>query len=163
MIFTGDPMKGRKMRTMKHRNALALIILMALLVQTLTSCGRSEFGVTENTGKRITITAEKADKDAFLMVGALEAADGEQIVIASDLAKGSVKVEILRAPEEQQDDQSLAIDDEPILMANVSRTDTAAGGVTAGSYLLRATCIEKATGTIQVEVTPAAEEGLHGD
>ena len=36
-----------------------IFILAALL---MTACGKSEFGVTENTGKQMKIVAENADK-----------------------------------------------------------------------------------------------------
>ena len=53
-----------------------LAVLMALIVSSLmlTACGKSEFSLTENTGKRMVITAERADKDAFFAAGSLEVA-----------------------------------------------------------------------------------------
>lgn len=141
---------------MKKNNTLAVILVLALLTLTLTACGTSEFGVTENTEKRMTITAEKADKDAFFMTGSLEVADGEQIVITSHLTKGSVRVEIIGASEEQSIDELPEMDGEAIITANVSTTEGASGTVPAGSYMLKATCLETATGTVQIEVKPAA-------
>ncbi len=44
---------------------------------------------------------------------------------------------------------------EAIITANISGADGASGTVEPGSYMLRATCTEKATGTVVVEVTPA--------
>ena len=131
------------------------ITLLALLVLMLTGCGKSEFGVTENTGKLIMITADSADKDAFFMTGSLEVADGEQIIISSELTKGSIRVEIVDAPDEQNMNELPEMDSEAIITANVSRTDGASGTVPPGNYLLRATCLEKATGTVRIEVKPA--------
>ena len=51
-----------------------IFILAALL---MTACGKSEFGVTENTGKQMKIVAENADKEAFFMVGSLEVEEGD--------------------------------------------------------------------------------------
>ena len=134
--------------------SIVLLILMTLL--TLTGCGKSEFGLSENTEKRMTITAENADKDTFFMVGSLEVADGERIEISSSLTKGSVRVEIVGTPDQQSIDQLPATDGEAILTANVAGTEGASGTVPAGSYLLKATCLERATGTVQIEVKPAA-------
>ena len=131
--------------------AVVTIVLSAL---ALSACGQSSFGVTENTGKRMTITAENVEKDAFFMAGSLEVADGEQIVINSSLTKGSIMVEIVGTPEEQSIDSFPEMDGDAMITANVSRTDGASGTVPAGSYLLRATCLEKATGTVQIDVQP---------
>ena len=131
---------------------LPVLILLTIL---LTSCGKSEFGVTANTAKQMTITAEKADKNASFMVGTLEVTDGEQIVITSNLTKGSVKVEIIGAPAEQSIDKLPEMDGEAVFTADIKGTDSASGTVPAGMYLLRATCLEKATGTAQIEVKPA--------
>ena len=140
--------------TANHTVAVILALLLSMLM--LTACGKSEFGVTENTGKRMTITAENAEKDAFFMVGALEVDEEEQIVIASDLTKGSVRVEIVEAPEGESVEELTAADGDAILTANLKTTEGASGTVPAGSYLVKATCLERATGTVQIEVQPAS-------
>ena len=122
----------------------------------LTACGKSEFGVSENTEKKMTITAENADKDAFFMVGSLEVADGEPIAITSNLTKGSVRVEIVGTPEEQSIDQIPDMNAEATLTADLKSTDSVSGTVEAGTYMLKATCLEKATGTVLVEVSPVS-------
>lgn len=141
---------------MKRIRICVLIAVLALVLLTLTACGKSQFGLTENTWKQMTITAERADKDAFFMVGSLEVAEGEQIVITGSLTKGSIRVEIVGAPEEQSIDQLPDMDGGAIITANVSGTDVTSDTVPAGTYLLRATCLEKASGTIRIEVKPAS-------
>lgn len=143
------------MKKDKLRSAGSIIIAILMLVLTLTACGKSEFGVIENTGKQMTVMAQNADKDAFFMVGSLDVADGEQIVITSNLTKGSVRVEIVATSEEQSIDKLPDMNGEAIITADLEKQDGASGTVAAGSYLLRATCLEKATGTIQIEVKPA--------
>ncbi len=139
---------------MKNKS-IVLIMILALML-TLTACGKSEFGVSENTEKKMTITAENADKDAFFMVGSLEVADGEQIAITSSLTKGSIRVEIVGSPEEQNIDQIPDMNAEATLTADLKSTDSVSGTVEAGTYMLKATCLEKATGTVLVEVTPVS-------
>ena len=141
---------------MKKRNTFAVILVLALLALTLTACGKSEFGVSENTGKQMTITAKNADKDAFFMVGSLEVDDGEQIVIRSELTKGSIRVEIIGAPEEQSIDELPEMDGEAILTATLRNAEGSSGTVPAGSYLLKAVCLEKAAGSVVIEIKPAA-------
>ena len=140
---------------MKRNRFFAVMLLLALSALLLAACGKSEFGLTENTEKRMIVTAENADKDAFFMVGSLEAEDGEEIAISAQLTKGTVRVEIIGTPAEQSIDGLPEPDGEAALTANLSGTDGISGTVPAGSYLLKATCLEKATGTIQIEVKPA--------
>ena len=141
---------------MKRMTSFTMIIALVLSMLVLTACGKSEFGLSENTEKKMTITAENADKDAYFMVGSLEVADGEQIAITSNLTKGSVRVEIIGTPEEQSIDQIPDMNAEATLTADLKSTDSVSGTVEAGTYMLKATCLEKATGTVLVEVTPVS-------
>ena len=84
---------------------------------------KSEFGVTENSWKHMTLTAQNADKDAFVMVGSLDVTDGEQIEITASLTKGSVKVEIVRSPDNQSIDEIPEMDGKAIITANLARTE----------------------------------------
>lgn len=142
---------------MKRPASVTTVVILSLLALILTSCGGAAitFGVTGNTEKLIEITAKKADKDASFLVGSLEVSEGEQILIASNLTKGSVGIEIIKAPAEQSIDQVPELDGEAVIKANVSSTDETSGTVTAGSYYVRATCLERATGTIQIQVLSA--------
>ena len=140
---------------MKRNKALSLIALLALMTLLLAACGKSEFRLTENTEKRMIITAENADKDAFFMVGSLVVADGERISISSNLKKGLIRVEIVEVPAEQSIEKLPETDSEPIIMALLENTESSSGGVRAGTYMLRATCVEKATGTVRIEVSSA--------
>ena len=144
------------MKIDRFGSAGRIIIVILILMLTLTACGKSEFGVSENTGKQMTVTAQNADKDAFFVVGSLDVADGEQIVITSKLTKGSVRVEIVAASEKQSIDKLPDMNGEAIITADLESGESVSGTVAAGSYHLRATCLEKATGTILIEVKPAA-------
>ena len=138
---------------MKNKSIVSIMILALML--TLTACGKSEFGLSENDGKHMTITARNADREAFFMAGSLDVADGEQIEIAANLTKGSVRVEIVGNADVQDINVLPEKDGAAILTADLVRTDGASGTVPAGMYSLRATCLERATGTIQINVTPA--------
>ena len=138
-----------------HRKIIAAILAGILSLLMLTACGKSQFGLTENTEKRMVITAERAAKDDFFLVGSLKVDEGEQITISSDLEKGSVRVEILRWGEEQDADTLPETDGEATLTANLHAADGASGTVEPGNYSLKAVCLEKATGTVTVEVVPA--------
>ena len=130
--------------------------LLALLMLTLTACGRSSFGLSENGDKRMVITAENASKDALFMVGSLEVEEGEQVTLRAELTKGEIMVEIVGTPAEQSIDELPDVNAEAVLMAKLRDNEGASGTLPAGSYLLRATCLARATGTVVIEVEPAA-------
>lgn len=138
-----------------HRKIIAAILAGILSLLMLTACGKSQFGLTENTEKRMVITAERAAKDDFFLVGSLTVDEGEQITISSDLEKGSVRVEIFRWGEEQDADTLPETGGEATLTANLHAADGASGTVEPGNYSLKAVCLEKATGTVTIEVVPA--------
>ena len=134
------------MKALKKRvRSLSAVIAAALIAMVIAACEKSEFTMTENTEKKMVISAKNADKGDFFMVGTLEADEGEQIVITSGLTKGEVKVEI--------------IGDQPILTANLhgeqGTSESISGTVPAGSYMMKATCEAKASGTVTIEVKPA--------
>ena len=140
---------------MKRTAILALILALVLCALTLTACAKSEFGVTTNTEKHMTIDAVNADKDDSFMVGTLEAAEGEQVTIAANLKSGSIRVELVAA-DTQDGDKLPETDGNAIITANLVSTDSSTGTVPAGSYMIRATCLEKATGTVEINLEPAA-------
>lgn len=137
------------------KRKFTVILALALAALLLAACGTSEFALTENTGKKMTITAKNAKPDSFFLSGALTVEDGEQVVLSGELESGCVRVEIIPAPEESSMSTVPELDGEPVLTANLETTDSAAGTLPAGSYLLKATCLEKATGTVQLDVLPA--------
>ena len=139
---------------MKRIGILTVAIGLALL--SLTACGTYEFsGDTEESGKQATITAVNAGKDDFFVGGSLEVADGEEIVMTPSLTKGTIRVELFEAPGEQSADEMPELDGEASVTADLSGTDSATYTAPAGSYLLKASCLEKADGTVQIEVKPA--------
>ena len=130
----------------------AVFAVFLLIVLTLTACGKSEFAVNGNTEKHMTIMAKNAEKDASFMVGTLEVDDGEEIEISSNLEKGQIKVEIVREDETESVEKLPDLKGEAVITANLVRTDSTSGTVPPGSYMLRATCLEKATGTVDIRV-----------
>ena len=137
------------------RNRVFTLIIFVLLVLALTACMKSEFGMAENTPKRMTITAQNAGKNAFFMLGSLEVAEGEQVDITSNLTKGTIEVVLIRTPEEQSIDELPDYDNAESYKYEFSSKDSASDLVPAGTYMLKATCLKKASGTLQIEVKPA--------
>ena len=140
---------------MKRNRLFAVILALALSALLLAGCGKSEFGVIQNDPDRIVISAENADKDAFFVTGTLEVAENQQIVAAADLEKGSIRVEIYAAPENVETVSELTDLGDAILTGNLGAGESVSGTVDAGSYLVKAICLEKATGSVEVTVQPA--------
>ncbi len=147
--------QGPKRRIMERRSRSALIITLLFLAVMVSACGKSEFGVTESTDKRITITANNAGKDSYFEVGTLEVGEGEKITAAADLSKGEVRVEIFLETGEQSMDQMPQMEEDPTLWGDLRDKESVSATVGEGSYIVRATCLQKATGTVVIEVLPA--------
>ncbi len=136
---------------MKRNHLLAVILALALSL-LLAGCGKSEFGVIQNDPDRIVISAENAEKEAFFVTGTLEVAEGQQIVAAADLEKGSIRVEIYAAPEGEESVNELTDLGDALLTGDLKTDERFEGGMAAGSYLVKAICLEKATGSVEVTV-----------
>ena len=141
---------------MKNRKTLFRIAALALSAVMLAGCGKSEFGVVDNTQKKMVISAENADKDDMIMTGGLEVGEGETVTVTSELTKGEVCVELFIQSEEQSIEEVPELEGDPILMANLKPGESAFAEMQAGDYIVRATCLEKATGTVQIEVKPGS-------
>lgn len=140
---------------MKKKSLILSVFVLTLMTLLLSACGKSEFGLSVNTDTRMTITAKNAEKESFSMSGSLTAEEGQQIVITANLKKGRVKVDIIPDPENQSIDVLPALDGKPILSGSLSSNESISGTVAEGSYLVQATCLDKATGTVVIEVKGA--------
>ena len=138
---------------MKTRKLLALILATVFSVLLLAACGRSRFALSENSEKRMTIIAKNAEKNSFFVVGSLTVEEGEKVALSAELTKGGVRVELIGMPAGQSIGQLPEIDDAR-LSVDLTGTDASSGTVPAGSYLLRAICLDKASGSIRIEVLP---------
>ena len=138
---------------------IAALLLLTFASCALTACanGKSEFGVSESSEKRMTITAVNADKDSFLLSGGLEVEDGEQVVFTSDLTKGEVRLELIRMPDDQSMEELPEADENDAVMTadftgEKDKTETISGDIPAGGYWVKATCLDKTDGVIRAEV-----------
>ena len=140
---------------MRKNKTFLTIIALLFPVLLLSACGKSEFGLTENTGKYMLITAKNAAKNGSFMAGSLEVDEGEKVVISSNVTKGKIRVELVGSEEEQSIDKLPNMDGEPKMTGDFSGTEEISESIPAGDYMLRGTCIEKAAGTIVIDVKPA--------
>lgn len=141
---------------MKKALTMTFMTVLVMVSLLLPSCGKSVFTMSKNTEKAMTIEAKNAGDGEFFQVGTLVVADGEQISIKSNLEKGAVTVEIFGEPAGQSADELPDMDSEPVLTSLAGVESTAIEGtVPAGDYMVQATVTEKATGTIDIDVTAA--------
>lgn len=140
---------------MKKMICMIAFALSLFSVFTLSACGKAEFSGVVNTEKSMTVEAKNASREDFFMTGDLEVAEGEQIAVNSGLEKGCIRIEIIRMEGNDNIDELPNLDGEPVITMNASGTDQQVCGVQPGEYMVRATCVEKATGTVVIEVKPA--------
>ena len=129
-----------------------MVLILSMLA--FAACSTSEFGLEADSEKKMTISAENTEKGDIVSVGGLAVEEGEMVVVTADLTEGSIRVEIMEA-EETDEEEAPDLSGEAIFMANLESTDSSSAEMNAGEYLVRATCLEQATGTVTIEVVPA--------
>ncbi len=145
---------------MKKYFSLFVVTVFAMAM-FMTSCQSSDFAVAVNDDNTASITAENAGDDMSSSAGTLVIADEEEIVITPALEKGVITIEFLDAtgfddPDEVPDVNNL----EAVATITVSGSVEDVVAVKAGSYMVRATGDEKATGTVELSVrTSGLKEG----
>ena len=121
----------------------------------MSSCGKSEFSGESVDDKHITINAVKADTGDFFVTGSLEVEEGEQIVIDTNLEAGEITLEFISAEGGENIDELPDTDAEATYTAYLSGTDSQSVSFGAGSFMIKSTVTEKATGTVNITVQPA--------
>ena len=136
------------------RRSIAIVLVLALAMLALTACTTSEFSLEGTEEKKMTVSAKNAEKDSVAAVGGLMVGEGEMVVVTAALTEGSIRVEVLEA-EETDEEEAPDLSGEAIFTANLESTDSSSAEMNAGEYMVRATCLEKATGTVTIEVVQA--------
>ena len=136
------------------RRSIAIVLVLALAMLALTACTTSEFSLEGTEEKKMTVSAKNAEKDSVAAVGGLVVGEGEMVVVTAALTEGSIRVEVLEA-EETDEEEAPDLSGEAIFTANLESTDSSSAEMNAGEYMVRATCLEKATGTVTIEVVQA--------
>ena len=140
---------------MKRFISIVALVMMMVSMIAMTSCGKSEFGGESVDDKHMTINAVKADKGDYFVTGTLVVDEGEQIAIDTDLEAGEITVEFIGAEGNENIDELPDTDAEAIYTAYLSGTDSQSVSFGAGSFMIKPTVTEKATGTVNITVQPA--------
>ena len=141
---------------MKRFISIVALIVLTVSMIAMTSCGKSEFGGESVDDKHMTINAVKADTGDFFVTGSLEVEEGEQIAIDTKLESGEITVEFISAEGIDNPDEVPDLEGEAIYTAYLSGTNQQAVSFGAGSFMIKPTVTEKATGTIDITVEPAS-------
>ena len=141
---------------MKRFISIVALIVLTVSMIDMTSCGKSEFGGESVDDKHMTINAVKADTGDFFVTGSLEVEEGEQIAIDTKLESGEITVEFISAEGMDNPDEVPDLEGEATYTAYLSGTNQQAVSFGAGSFMIKPTVTEKATGTIDITVEPAS-------
>ena len=136
---------------------ISIIAIMALAVSMLamTSCGKEEFSGSIDGDKNMTINAVKADDGDYFVTGSLVVEEGEQITIDTKLESGAITVEFISSEGEQNIDELPELDGDAAYTAFLEGTNTQSVSFGAGTFMIKPTVTEKATGTVNITVEPA--------
>ena len=140
---------------MKRIISIVLVAVLTVSMLAMTSCGKKEFSGSVEDDKNMTITAVKADAGDYFATGSLVVEEGEQVTIDTDLESGAITVEFLGSSEEQSAEELPELDGEPIYTAFLEGTNTQSVSFGAGTFMIKPTVTEKATGTVKITVQPA--------
>ncbi len=140
------------------KRIITIIAIMALAVSMLamTSCGKKEFSGNVESDKSMTINAVKADKGDYFATGSLVVEEGEQIAIDTKLESGAITVEFIASDGDEDIEELPELDEDATYTAYLdSTTNKQAVSFGAGTFMIKPTVTEKATGTIEIKVEPA--------
>ena len=135
---------------MKKITLIMLTAILAVSMIALAACGGGSLSADASNEKLITITAQNATEDHQITIGSLTVEEGDTVTMTSNLEEGIISVELFGSGEASVEELP-EMDGEAVFWADLSPGDSASAELTAGTYMLRITPVEKATGTITVE------------
>lgn len=139
---------------MKKRRIFIIACFMIMAIVALTACGGT-LGIDCSNEKDVHVEAKNANTDDWVVTGSLTVEEGETVSFAANMEKGEIKIELFGMPEDQSIDE--LPDDpegEPVTMFMAGGTDAMSVTPAAGSYLIKATVTEKATGSVEITAGP---------
>ena len=140
---------------MKRLLSIIAITVLAVFMLAMVSCGKHEFSGNLDDDKNMTINAVNADTGDYFVTGTLVVEDGEQVSIDTALDKGEITVEFIASEGEGNIDELPEVDGDATYTAYLSGTNSQAVSFGAGSFMIKPTVTDKATGTVTITVQPA--------
>ena len=140
---------------MKKIISVIAVAVLAVSMFAMVSCSKHEFSGQVDSDKSMTINAVNADKGDYFATGSLVVDEGEEVVIDSKLEKGEITVEFIGSEGEGNIDELPDMNGEATYTANLSGTDSQTVSFGTGSFMIKPTVTDKATGTVTITVQPA--------
>ena len=140
---------------MKKIISIIAIAALAVSMFAMTSCSKHEFSGQTDGDKNMTINAVNADKGDYFVTGTLVVDEGEEVAIDTQLEKGETTVEFIAAEGEGSIDELPELDGDATYTAYLSGTNSQTVSIGAGSFMIKPTVTDKATGTVSITVQPA--------
>ena len=140
---------------MKRVLSIIAAAVLAVSMLAMVSCGGTEFSGIVDSDKDMTINAVNAGAGEYFVTGTLVVDEGEQVAIDTNLEKGELTVEFIGSPEEESIDELPELDGDATYTAYLSGTNSQAVSFGTGSYMVKVTATERATGTVEISVQPA--------
>lgn len=144
---------------MKRKAYILSLMVLVLATIVMTACTGSSFGMVTNDEKSMSVTAEKSGDGDSATSGSIVVGEEEQITIDSNLDSGSIQLDFIS--NEGFDDMEEVPDLENAEVkytTTVSEVESQAVSFGAGSYLVRATVVDNANGTVEIKVKGFGEE-----
>lgn len=137
---------------MKKLLSVIAVIVLAASMLTMVSCGKSELKGETVDDKNMTITASKAAAGDYFMTGSLVFEEGEQLSIEPNLESGELTIEFINGEGMDNPDELPDVSGDAQYTAFVSGTNAQTVSMPSGTYMVKVTVTEKATGTAAVKV-----------
>ena len=138
----------------KLLSIMAVMVLTASML-TMVSCGKSELSGEIIDDKSMAVTASKADTGDYFVTGSLEIEEGEQLSIEPNLESGEMTIEFISAEGMDNPDELPELDGEAQYTAFISGTNAQKVSMPSGSYMIKVTVTDKATGSVAINVVAA--------
>jgi hypothetical protein len=133
---------------MRKQIALTLITILSVLLLASCETSKSEFTSNALNDTQVTFSAETADEEASLTAGPLVLEEAGSIAASADLTEGSIRVEIFKAAE----GEDAETEGEAIMTGDLINGESATGTFEPGRYVVKATILKKATGSVTVKI-----------
>lgn len=140
---------------MKKLFSIFAVIVLAASMLAMVSCGKSELSGEIIDDKSMAVTASKADTGDYFVTGSLEIEEGEQLSIEPNLESGEMTIEFINGEGMDNPDELPDVSGDAQYTAFISGTNAQTVSMPAGTYMIKVTVTDKATGTVAINVVAA--------
>lgn len=152
------------MKRTKLFTAIAAMVMALSLAACSSSSESYSCSFNIMNGKEGEAVIDNADKDVAVSSGALEVAEGEEILITSELENGKVMIQIQKSAETGTEDSDTFNNESPTfdhadVEVEMEGSEIAHCTVVPGEYDVNIVMLDKTSGKISMTVQPAEAAG----